>query len=817
MRGITRRGLLTAGAASLAVLAGCSMEDRNLEPKGEAEKEPVEQIFTSSCRGNCMGGCPLNLTVRNGQLVKVAPAEVPFPEYRRICQRGRTHIQTVYNEKRIQYPLRRVEGTERGAGEWERISWEEAISEICTKWNSYREEFGPSSIGFSFASGNYGIAYGVNLNYLGYMAKLLNVMQATHIHHCYDNAFGRFIQTTGINTAALYQHQLLDAKTIIIWGANPSESVVHMNHFILEAQEAGAKVVVIDPNYTIMASKANLWIPIRPGTDGALALTLCKTAIDTGLASQDAMKNHNTFPFLVKRGDGEVLMASDVGALANGEDDEALVMDSDGEVKRASQVANPVLSGVTEACGYAVSTIFDRVYANIERWTPEECAQVTDVDEQTQSELLSLMVDNQPATVVIGLGPDHYENGYMTYTSIGMLSSITGNLGLSGGGMDQYVMATLDFFANTGAFMPTGPTSSPQVIFTALDRILETGEFNNEPINLKSIFFACHNALSNSVDYNKMVATLDKVDFIVTSDIVMTDTCRYSDIVLPAAHWFEYEDVCSMYSPFVVHAEKALEPAFESKNCYDMVQMLAKGLGIEGAFRETHDELMEAVCASETWKAFGIDWDRIKKEKIIGLSGQDGNRPAGINYSRADQRVNFYFGDRSDPQYLNSYYDMGQEVDWDKISLPHWEPPHEAWSQSIGGFEKREASDKYPLIYISYRNKFKCHTQFGYNQWMLELSPEPYVMLSSRDSLERGIETGDTVRVFNDRGSCVLKAVVNGGIRSGVIVIPKGWQKDQYIEGSAAELTSNHMNPVCFNSYFFDTLCEVELVEKEGM
>ena len=116
----------------------------------------------------------------------------------------------------------------------------------------------------------------------------------------------------------------------------------------------------------------------------------------------------------------------------------------------------------------------------------------------------------------------------------------------------------------------------------------------------------------------------------------------------------------------------------------------------------------------------------------------------------------------------------------------------------------------------SYRNKFKYHTQFGYNPWLLELDPEPYVMLNPADAAPRGIETGDTVRVFNDRGTCTLKAVVNDGVRAGLIVIPKGWQTDQYQDGSAQELTSTHMNPVCFNSYFFDALCEVELAQKGG-
>lgn len=840
MASLSRRSFLAssalAAAATAAVATGCAPNAQDLSQTGggagsEGPAPLEEQTFISSCRGNCMGGCPLEVTTREGKVVKITAAEVLFPEYRRICQRGRTHIQTVYNTNRIQYPLRRAEGTARGEGQWERISWDEAIGEICEKWTQYREQFGPQSIGFSFASGNYGTVHGANLNFLGYLPKLLNVMQATHIHHCYDNAFGRFIQQTGVNTASRFQHQLLDAKTIVVWGANPTESVVHMCHFILEAQEKGAKVVVIDPNFTIMASKADLWVPLRPGTDGALALTLSKMAVDTGVASDEDMKFHNTYPFLVKDEDGCVLRGSDVGlaeapteeevaaALAAGQpapQAEEVVMDADGTLKLVSQASDPQLTGVTEAAGFAVHTAFDLIFGNMAQWTPELCAEVTDVDEATQRELLRLLVEEKPATMVVGLGPDHYENGYMTYTAMGMLSNITGNLGLPGGGMDQYVMATLDFYANSAVFMPTGPTPSPQIVFTYLDEIMDTGKFNGVDVNLKSIFFAFHNALANGVDYNKVTRALDKLDLIVTADIVMTDTCRFSDIVLPASHWFEFEEVHSMYSPFVVHCEKAIEPLYESKPTFDMVQLLAKGLGLDEYFQETLEDVLAAATNSETWAAFGIDWDTLRENRIMPITGADGGCATGQNYGRADMRVNFYFGDVTEPQYYNSYYDMGQEVDWQAIALPHWDPPYEAWTVDAGAFAKNPLTEKYPLVYTSYRNKFKCHTQFGYNPWLLELDPEPYVMLNPADAEPRGIETGDTARVFNDRGTCTLKAVVNDGVRAGLIVIPKGWQTDQYQDGSAQELTSTHMNPVCFNSYFFDALCEVELAQKGG-
>ena len=155
-RGFTRRSFI-AGAATLTAagaLSGCSATAKGLAPHAaDSSKAGTEEILSGACRSQCIQGCYLNVHVRDGQIVRTTAGRIeeePFFEH--ICPKGLSHPARVYSAGRLQYPMRRV--GERGAGEFERISWDEAIKEIAEKWKNYREEFGPESIAFFMGSGN---------------------------------------------------------------------------------------------------------------------------------------------------------------------------------------------------------------------------------------------------------------------------------------------------------------------------------------------------------------------------------------------------------------------------------------------------------------------------------------------------------------------------------------------------------------------------------------------------------------------------------------------------------------------------------------
>lgn len=162
---LTRRSFLaaTAGAVAAGSLAGCASgntvgeEGESVSLAGTAP-QVAEEVYFSSCMGNCSGwGCPINVTVREGKAANLTRPDMKLPDgspspYQRICLKGYTNIERMYADTRLQYPLKRK--GERGAGEWERISWDEAIAEITDTWKNLQGDFGPGAVGFLAGSGN---------------------------------------------------------------------------------------------------------------------------------------------------------------------------------------------------------------------------------------------------------------------------------------------------------------------------------------------------------------------------------------------------------------------------------------------------------------------------------------------------------------------------------------------------------------------------------------------------------------------------------------------------------------------------------------
>lgn len=190
----------------------------------------------------------------------------------------------------------------------------------------------------------------------------------------------------------------------------------------------------------------------------------------------------------------------------------------------------------------------------------------------------------------------------------------------------------------------------------------------------------------------------------------------------------------------------------------------------------------------------------IKPETPVYMLG------ANYEYSTDTKRGQFY------REGVAPNTDFGQVIDAKREALPYWTPPREAWINDIGGFQHSEASEKFPLIFTSKRPKFRVHTQYSQNPWLLELWKEPVVTFHPNDAVKRNIKTGDIVKIYNDRGYVVLKAAINPANRPGVLVIDHGWQKEDFIDGHYNSLSSHVSNDVIVNNAFFD--CVVEAVKQ---
>ena len=311
-RGFTRRNFIKGAAVlgAAGTLVGCAPKADDKEPVEPVAAESPDEIYSGVCRGNCGGGCFLNVHVRDGQVVRTSARDMPNTQYNRICSKGLTHVGRMYGANRVLYPMKRV--GERGSNDFERISWDEALSTIAEKWQGYIDEYGPSAIMFFLGSGNYAALSG-SCNGAGAYQRFVNALGCSYCSLDVDAAvgFGSQRATGGIDLG----NELTDrknAKTQVIWGNNPTISLMHTMHFFMEAKENGTKYIVIDPVYNANAAKADWWIPVKAGTDGALALGVLNVLIENGWIEKDTFCNRTNAGLLIKE-DGMFLRMSDLG------------------------------------------------------------------------------------------------------------------------------------------------------------------------------------------------------------------------------------------------------------------------------------------------------------------------------------------------------------------------------------------------------------------------------------------------------------------------------------------------------------------------
>ena len=249
-----------------------------------------EEIVTTTCASHCGGSCILKLHLKDGVITRIETDDGEEPQLR-ACLRGRAYRQRVYAPDRLLYPMKRI--GERGEGKFERISWDEALDTIASEIIRVRDTYGPASILYLHMGGDLG-----NLHTAGQMAKVLSLAGGfTEAWGMTSFQGGMYAQqvTYGTHYTCNTRDDLVNSRLIIMWGWNPASTItgVNTNWYLAQAKEAGAKIVAVDPRYTDSAATfAHQWIPIRPGTDGAMLLAMAYVMIKENLQDQQFLDTY---------------------------------------------------------------------------------------------------------------------------------------------------------------------------------------------------------------------------------------------------------------------------------------------------------------------------------------------------------------------------------------------------------------------------------------------------------------------------------------------------------------------------------------------
>lgn len=800
-------GWLTITSAIGAGLAGCSQPQQQETPAVDADAEPAQDLAPAAkpiadpnqgvtfghacCNVNCTSHCHLKSHVKDGRIVAVSPGDVPGREdYANICLRGLALSQKTCDENaRVMYPMKRT--GERGSGEFERISWDQAIEEIAERLQTTIDTYGPEAAGFYAFTGNSGT---LTMSAPTRYAKTIGATEFDIEGIMGDHGGSMGMRMVyGAKRGSHDTRDYLNSKMIVLWGRNVADTHTSEFRYLVQAREAGAKIVVVDPRFCSSCAIADQWIPIKPQTDPALALGMMNIIISKSLHDADWLVAHSNAPFLVKA-DGSFLKAGE------GEEAKNLVWDS------ATGSAQPFdgdgvvgeLSGTFDVDGEEVRTAFDWLMDEVSKYDLATTAQITGLSEDVIETFALEYANAKPAGIRMGQGMQRVWNSFSSFRTVAVLAAVTGYVGVPGGGA-SHMGGTSMVKANPDVKIPamgseawsdTGGNKSVVVkSSTMYDQII-----NKDPNPIDFMWFAVSNFVNMSPDYNKIInEVFPSISTIVTVDPYWTITAKYSDYVLPACNYWEKWDIEDR-NAWYIFSKPSITPMGESKSDVEIMTLLAQKTGTGQFWEKTDEEWCRDFPNLEHPAFAGFDFDKVVEEGI---------------YPRADAVFEpvIFCPDSVFPTPTGRLMIYNEEMAPYQEQVPSYKPMLEDPSGPLG--------EKYPLVYLQYHDRLNVHSQHILIPELSVVQSEPYLEMNPADAKSRGLSHGDVIRVYNDRGSCKMKLFLTEGIKPGAVATASGWTPEQFIEGNYQMLTHLTLNPAeeffsQTSTAFYDVLVEVE-------
>jgi DMSO reductase family type II enzyme molybdopterin subunit len=380
------------------------------------------------------------------QIEKLVPDMNP-----RGCQKGCSFSEVMYGAERITYPMRRTGA--RGEGKWERISWDEALTDIADAMIDAVEEQGPESIIHEFGSGEGGVVHGAIPSWR--LVRLLggtildnNALTSDFNVGMYET-FGKFQFASSIDD---WYH----ADLILLWHMNPLYTRIPSAHFITEARYNGTRVVSIAPDYNASSIHTDLYVPVEMGTDAALALAVAKLIIDEDAHDVAFVKEQTDLPLLVRTDTGRYLRQPDVEGM--GREDQLYFWDTKtGALAKASRRTldlgdvDPALDGARtvrlhDGSTASVRPVFSALREHLEQYTPERAAAITGTSPNTIRRLAKMIAAAKRVHILQGFNTPKYYHGDLMERAMALVLALTGNFGRQGTGLrghnsSQLVMA----------------------------------------------------------------------------------------------------------------------------------------------------------------------------------------------------------------------------------------------------------------------------------------------------------------------------------------------------------------------------------------
>ncbi len=898
-----RRDFLHSGLlAAAASLAGCKRTDKPALTAFTGDFDPLrtypyrgwedfyrkvwtwDKVVRSTHSANCTGSCSWKVYVRNGVMVREEQAaDYPrinsdLPDYNpRGCQKGGCFVEYVYSPQRLRYPL--VRTGKRGEGKWKRATWDEALELIAGKLLDNVYQHGPdTNTFFSVIPAMSPVSFCAGSRLANYMG---GVMLSFYDWYC-DLPPGQPL-TWGVQTEACECADWFNAKYIVLWGSNISQTRIPDAHFAYEARYNGAKIVAISPDFNSSCMHADLYMQIQPGTDGALALGAAKILVDEDLIDHPYVKEQTDLPLLVIKDSKRFLRKTDLDGTppppppqpgqpapksaadvfyfwdakqnkpvaapgSMGSETHSLKLDG----------ADPALSGtwtVKLAGGkqVEVTTVFDALKDVLKDYPLEKVAKITGLPAAEIQAFAREMGKRKPAMIIHGAGTNHWFHNDLINRAMILLVALTGNVGKNGGGFNHYV-GQERIWPEHGFFALAFPEGRPKQRFqnTTLWTYVHSASKDPHVYGGKPIEWYINESVKNGwmpLWPKRTPAELEKgvkngrkpralivwranylnqakgneiverslwqdLDLIVDINYRMDTTALYSDVVLPAASYYEKVDLNSTDCHSYIHPfGKACEPLFESKTDWDIFRALAEKISDVArrrGLKPFHDEQFKWDRDFTQLAKHWTGGDKIRTdEQAADFILANAKETAGMTYQGLQSGPKRFVATdeeawNSDIESGRAYTPFTHQVEkkrpWRTLTGRQQFYIDHPWFIELGEtlpIAKDPVPEKYPLYWNTPHGRWSIHSTWRDHRAMLRLQRGlPIVYMHPDDARKRGLADNDWVKIHNEIGHCICKMQILPGEKPGRVTMYHGWEKYLgFQQGGWQSLTSIKIKP----------------------
>lgn len=732
----------------------------------------------------CVSWCGVLCHVDDGKLVAIK-ADPAHPNSG-CCDKGAYAPQLVYHPERVRHPLKRT-GKKGEDPRWERISWDEALDLTAQNLLRLKEKYGAESVVFNrpAMAGSPGSDYAMWLRRLSHAFGSPNFLGSTQICNWHKDSCSRYTYGMGIPFP-----DFENTRLVLFWGFNPQTSWPNYAKAASWARKQGAKLIVIDPRKTQLAADADLWLQVRPGTDGALALSMISVLIEEGLYDREFVTQWTNGPFLVYRtpaGVDRLLTGEDLG-----EAGKYVAWDEQAHRPRSfdprkdtfsSLGWSPALEGrypVRLKSGSEVlcTTAFQLLKDLALECSPERAKKITWVPAEIIRQAARMLGTGGPVCYYSYVGLEEHTNAVQTNRAVCTLYALTGNLDRKGGSVAFPSVPANEIFGKDllspevekrrlgSTEYPLGPPSSWGFAAYCATKESYQAILEGIPYPVKGLVSFGGNPLISNADCLKGKEALARLDFYVHADPFSNPGAElYADLLLPAATCWESPALkigFRLAGPAATHVQfrpPVVQPLYESRSDMEIIFQLAVRLGVGDHFWD--GDIEEAF--EYQLKPSGLTLAQLRAN------------PRGITVNipvRYEKHVQ-----KDQEGRLKGFGTPTHRVEiWSKTFADHGYDPLPVYREpAFSPTERPDLAERFPLILTMSKLGQFCHSQHRQIPGLRQQVPHPFVEIHPRTAEELGIRDGEWVEVESAHGKVRLLACYTPGLDPRVVCVQHGW------------------------------------------